>query len=86
VSGSLTIEPKAPITIIDACTDPDIFSPWFRDQQSWAAWFCFLKVMFGLPLDEAELEVFRNCTARDAPAVLGYLFATLVIGRRAARA
>jgi hypothetical protein len=75
-------EPKAPITIIDACTDPDIFGPWFKDRDSWRAWFVFLKVIFGLPLDEAEIEVFVACTGRDVPAVLGYLFATLVIGRR----
>jgi hypothetical protein len=75
-------DPKAPITIIDACTDPDIFGPWFQDRQSWAAWFCFLKVMFGLPLDDDELALFRKCTGRDTPSILGFLFATLVIGRR----
>ncbi|WP_063614204.1 hypothetical protein [Bradyrhizobium sp. Cp5.3] len=78
----MTSHSKPPITIIDACLDPQIFGPWFRDRQSWAAWFCFLKVMFGLPLDEAELELFKSCTGRDSPNVAGYLFATLVIGRR----
>jgi hypothetical protein len=48
-------EPKAPITIIEACQDPKIFGPWFKDQETWAAWFVFLKVMFGLGLDDAEL-------------------------------
>ena len=75
-------KPEAPITIVDACMDPDIFGPWFKDRESWAAWFCFLKTIFGLPLDGAELEIFRRCTGRDSPGILGYLFATLVIGRR----
>jgi hypothetical protein len=39
-------EPKPPITIIEACQDPEIFGPWFKDQVTWAAWFAFLKVMF----------------------------------------
>jgi hypothetical protein len=70
------------ISILNAISDPDIFGPWFRDGESFAAWFCFLKVMFGQPLDEAELAIFRKCTGRTAPSVLGYLEATLVIGRR----
>jgi hypothetical protein len=77
-----TTRPVAPIDIITACTDPGIFGPWFRDQQSFAAWFCFLKVAFGLPLDDAELETFRRCTGRDVPAAVGYLLATLIVGRR----
>jgi hypothetical protein len=72
----------APITIIDAVRDPNIFGRWFRDRESWAAWFCFLKCLFGLPLDDAELEIFRRCTGRDAPIGLGYLLATLIVGRR----
>lgn len=73
---------KPALSIIDACMDPDIFGPWFKDPQSWTAWFAFLKVIFGLPLDEAELDIFRRCTGRDVPGALGYLFATLAIGRR----
>jgi hypothetical protein len=70
------------ITIMDAVNDPDIFGPWFRDKRSFAAWFCFLKVIFGLPLDSAELEIFQRLTGRKEPAALGYLVAALVIGRR----
>jgi hypothetical protein len=71
-----------PISIIDACEDPQIFGPWFKDRATWAAWFCFLKVMFALPLDDAELKTFRECTGRDTPRPGGYLEASLVIGRR----
>jgi hypothetical protein len=71
-----------PINIIQACQDPAIFGAWFRDAQNWVRWFVFLKTVFGLPLDEAELAIFRKHTDRTAPAPTGYLDATLVVGRR----
>jgi hypothetical protein len=75
-------EPKPPLSIIDACQNPEIFGPWFRDFKTWSAWFCFLKCMFALPLDGAELAIFQACTGRSMPSLAGYLEATLVIGRR----
>jgi hypothetical protein len=69
------------LNIIDVCTDPDLLGPWFKGP-SWAAWFCFLKTMFGLELDAGELELFCRCTGRSEPAANGYLEASLVIGRR----
>jgi hypothetical protein len=77
--------PKAPITIIDACRDPDIFGPWFKDVKTWATWFVFLKVVFGLPLDEGELAAFRTFTGRTEPLPGGHLEATLICGRRAGK-
>jgi hypothetical protein len=73
---------KPPLTIIDACEDPKIFGPWFKDRSTWAAWFVFLHAMFGLPLDDAGLALFQACTGRSAPRPGGYLEATLVVGRR----
>jgi hypothetical protein len=70
------------ITIIDAISDPDIFGKWFKDRESFAAWVCLLKAIFGLPLDAIELELFQRLTGRTAPAPLGYLVVALVIGRR----
>lgn len=71
-----------PITIVDAMNDPDIFGPWFRDRESFAAWFVVLKVIFGLPLDAAELAIFQRHTGRTSPAPGGYFDICLVIGRR----
>src|ERR1700681_42742 len=76
-----TSEP-AQLTILDVVNDPAIFGPWFKDRESWAAWFAFLKVMFGHPLDATELKVFQECTHRSAPSPTGHLTAALVIGRR----
>jgi hypothetical protein len=74
---------KSSPTIIDALTHPDLWRRWLRDDPStWAAWFCFLKVLFGLPLTKADLKVFRECTGRMTPRAGGFLLATLIIGRR----
>ena len=62
------VEAAAVLSIIDACTDRHLFGPWFKDRQSWAAWFTFLRVMFGLPLDEEGLARFRQCTGRSSPS------------------
>jgi hypothetical protein len=43
-------EPKPPLTIIQACEDPQIFASWFKNRATWAAWFVFLRAMFGLAL------------------------------------
>jgi hypothetical protein len=75
-------EPKAPISIIEACGDPQIFAPWFRDKATWTGWFVVLKCMFGLPLDDAELVIFRKHTGRNTPAAGGYFDLSLVVGRR----
>jgi hypothetical protein len=78
-------ESNPPITIIDACHDPDVFGSWFKDRKTWAVWFTFLRVVFGLPLDEAELAVFQKFTGRTTPLPAGYLEATLICGRRAGK-
>ena len=75
-------DPKPPITIIQACQDPEIFGKWFEHRETWTAWFVFLKIMFAQPLDAAELAIFQKCTGRTVPSLLGYLEATLAIGRR----
>jgi hypothetical protein len=73
---------KPPVTIIEACQDPEIFGGWFRDAQTWASWFVVLKAMFGLPLDDAELVHFRKHTGRTTPDTRGYSDLSLVVGRR----
>jgi hypothetical protein len=76
------IEPVAIPSIIDACHDEALFKSWFKHPETWAAWFVFLKTLFGLPLDDVELELFRQCTGRTAPSPTGYVEASLICGRR----
>jgi hypothetical protein len=71
------------VTIIDALTHPQIWRKWLgEDPRTWAAWFAFLRCLFGLTVSKAELKVFRACTGRTTPRAGGYLEATLIIGRR----
>ena len=37
-----------PVTILDAVED--VFAPWFKDTDTWSAWFAFLKTLFALPM------------------------------------
>ena len=69
-------------TILDAVRDPRIFGRWFKNSESWQAWFAFLAALFGLPMTPEQLAVFQKHTGRTQPAPGGYFDATLVIGRR----
>jgi hypothetical protein len=72
-------------SIIGLARDPDFFHDWFKDEASWTAWFCFLRVLFGLPLEAGDLEIFRNCTGQTAPNPNGYVEVTLICGRRSGK-
>jgi hypothetical protein len=70
------------ISILDACRDPELFAPWFKRPATWRGWFCFLRALFGLPLDLQDLVLFNQYTGRgDVPAG-GFREAWLVVGRR----
>ena len=76
---------KPAVTILDACGDPALFARWFRDAATWAAWFAFLRTLFGLPMSDAELALFRQCTGRETPPAVGARESWLVCGRRAGK-
>ncbi len=40
------------MNILTAINDPAVFAPWFRDRDTWRAWFAFLATLFGLELDD----------------------------------
>jgi hypothetical protein len=70
------------MNIIDATADPNLFARWFRDRETWQAWFVFLRALFGLPMSEGDRALYERCTGRsDAPAG-GAREAWLVVGRR----
>jgi hypothetical protein len=72
-------------TIIDAINDGNLFAPWFKDRSSWAAWFTFLRCLFGLPLSDRELALFTECTGRTEPPTAPATEGWLVCGRRAGK-
>lgn len=74
-----------PITLIDACADPDLFGQWFRDRATWQAWFAFIAALFALPMTPEQLAIYTNHTGRQlapsAPMTEGWL----ICGRRAGK-
>jgi hypothetical protein len=54
------------IPITDALVDANLFGPWFAGP-SWSTWKAVLKGAFCLPMDAAELKLFRAVAERDPP-------------------
>jgi len=69
-------------TIIDAIRDDKLFRPLFRDLGTWRAWIVFLKAVFGLPMEDGEIEIFRQCTGRQAPTGKPVPEVFAIVGRR----
>ncbi|WP_370319227.1 hypothetical protein [Oricola sp.] len=72
------------ITYAEACTDPNLFGPWF-DGETWATWRVIDKALFGLPLDADELAIFRDLTGRDDAPTEAATEAWFVCGRRSGK-
>ncbi len=53
--------------IIKACADPNLFGLWFKDRDTWQAWFAFLAALFALEMTPEQLELFRRHTGRQDP-------------------
>lgn len=70
------------VSIIQACKDPDLFQPWFKDAKSWDNWFAFLKCVFALPTTIKDREAFTQFTKRDKLPEKPVTEAWLVVGRR----
>ena len=69
------------ITYSEACRDPHLFGPWF-DGDSWSNWRVMDKAIFGEPLDEAELAIFRELTGREEAPDEPASEAWFIVGRR----
>jgi hypothetical protein len=69
------------VTIIEALDDAVLFAPHFRGD-TWAGWRVFLKALFALPLDLAELAIYTEHTGRTDPPSRQQAEAALIVGRR----
>ncbi len=76
---------QSAVTIIGSVYDPELFGPWFKRRESWAAWFVFLRALFALPMSAAELEIFQKHTGRTEPSPEPATEAWLVCGRRSGK-
>lgn len=70
------------MNIIQAIDDPNLLRPMFKDRGTWGNWRIALKAIFGLPLEQDELPVFRQLTGRTTPPTEQVQECALVIGRR----
>lgn len=70
------------MNILQACDDPNLFAPWFRDRSSYRAWFAFLAALFGLPMTEEQVETYKRHTGRSDAPTEPHREAWLVTGRR----
>jgi len=73
------------IDILRALDDKRLFASALRDKATWTAWRAFLAAMFGLPLSDAEADLFRACTGRAALPDGAFSEAWLICGRRAGK-
>jgi hypothetical protein len=51
-------------------------------EPSWGNWWVYLKALFALPLTDAELAVFQQCTGRDTPPTVPPVESFVIAGRR----
>ncbi len=68
-------------SIIEALDHPNLFGPHFRGT-TWAAWRVFLKALFAVPMDDAELAVYRHHTGRQTAPSVPFKEGALKVGRR----
>jgi hypothetical protein len=71
----------APITLTAAMRDPDLLGAPFQAESFWT-WFTVAKLIDGLPLDDREGELFRQCTGRSILSCAPVKNLTLLAGRR----
>jgi hypothetical protein len=73
------------MNILQACADPHLFAPWFKNRTTWEAWFAYLAALFGLPMTAEQLSTYQQCTGRTAPPIQAADESWLVCGRRAGK-
>jgi hypothetical protein len=76
------VNARSPVTIIEALQDEALFAPPFRDRSTWLPWWTFSKALFGLPMNESDLALFRECAGLYDPPTEQARSAWCIIGRR----
>lgn len=73
------------IDIIAAIEDSKLLGSLFKDKTTWKSWFVYLKALFALPMDEAELQLYRQCTGRNKSPEEQFRESYVVAGRRSGK-
>jgi hypothetical protein len=71
--------------IISAIQDSKLLGALFKDKSTWASWFCYLKSLFALPMDEGELNLYKKCTGRSKPPEEQFSESYVIAGRRSGK-
>lgn len=71
--------------ILAVLDDRELLGSALRERTTWSAWRAFLAALFGLPMSEAETDLFRGCTGRTLAPAMAFTEAWLVCGRRAGK-
>jgi hypothetical protein len=70
------------LNVLEALDDEHLFAPHFAPASTWRAWRGFLAALFGLPLDEDDLALYRKLTGRENAPSEPFREAWVVVGRR----
>jgi hypothetical protein len=73
------------MNLLQAMRDPNLFSPWFKEPQTWSAWRSFLCALFALKMTSDQVETFQRCTGRSSPPTKPASEAWLCCGRRSGK-
>lgn len=68
-----------------ALRDQQLFAPYFRPAESWAAWEAVLRVLFGLALSAEDLALLERCAGRKQAFSGALTEAWLLCGRRSGK-
>jgi len=69
-------------TIIEAMDSPRLFGSLFKDKNTWEAWRCVLKSLYGLEFEKDEQELFTEYTGRKTRPDDGFKEMYCIVGAR----
>jgi hypothetical protein len=70
------------IDIEQALRDPNLLGAALGDPATWEVWIVVLRAIFGLPLDEAQLEIFQSVAGGRLPPTQRVRELWAIVGRR----
>lgn len=74
------------MNIIEALHSEDCFKSLFRDIETWHSWEVYLRALFGLPIDDKDLDLLRDCTGLRAwDEIPGARESFVICGRRSGK-
>jgi len=73
------------MNLTQAIRDRNLFGGMFKNPQTWHAWEIYLSALFGLPIDAADMGLFRQCTNLTRPPAGRARESFVICGRRSGK-